>query len=341
MELETEINRFTGAVEDAVTYPILTKEINGYGGSRNGESSSLPAGGSLTRVAQGAIRDLLGWRYRADDPKGFLSALTKAVDLKVVEDHTEWTWRSRTFMVQADIGAVTGAQKSIYMRAKAAADQVLPLLDGLTPLRSDSNEEQFESVRAIVRNAWTELVNELAEASGPKIQRVDTYFKQLLGFSSPNNHGIVFSHPEKVSGSLGKLGKRFGFDKDGYLKVHEEQNFTNFLIIVDYTTSLLQTWHAQKQFLKRNDEGHKYLGTQLIRLSEELGVIVESVQEVYAAMDSVFFGPEERQVAVLNFDNQLSNEVEPITVSELLPGLNNLPVWNRPSSLKIPVRMVY
>jgi len=139
-----------------------------------------------------------------------------------------------------------------------------------------------------------------------------------LGFSSPNNHGIVFSHPEKVSGSLGKLGKRFGFDKDGYLKVHEEQNFTNFLIIVDYTTSLLQTWHAQKQFLKRNDEGHKYLGTQLIRLSEELGVIVESVQEVYAAMDSVFFGPEERQVAVLNFDNQLSNEVEPITVSELL-----------------------
>ena len=53
-------------------------------------------------------------------------------------------------------------------------------------------------------------------------------------------------------------------------------------------------------------------------------MIVESVQEAYDAMDSVFFGPEERQVAVLTFDTTLpadgtpTTDVEPITVAELL-----------------------
>ena len=50
-------------------------------------------------------------------------------------------------------------------------------------------------------------------------------------------------------------------------------------------------------------------------------MIVESVQEAYDAMDSVFFGQEERQVAVLTFDDTLNTpngEVEPITVAELL-----------------------
>jgi hypothetical protein len=316
-----ELKKITGVVEDAVTYPILTKEVNGYGyGRRNGDSAGASGGGSLTRMAQGAIRDLLGWRFRADDPKGFVAALSKAVDLGTVEGRVEWKWKARPFMVQADLGEVTGAQASIYTRAKAAADQVLPLLDGLTPLRADANEDQTESIRAIVRSAWRELVNELGVVSGPRIQRVDVYFSQLLGSSDPNNSIVneAFSHPELVKGNLGKLATRFGFKRDGVLTVDEEQNFTNFLIVVDYTTSLLQTWNAQKDFLIRNGSADKFLGTQLVRLSEELAVIVESVQEAYDAMDSVFFGQEERQVAVLVFDATIKGEVEPITVAELL-----------------------
>ena len=117
-----------GLVEDAVTFPILTKEVNSYGrGSRNG---NMPGGGggSLTRTAQGAMHDLLGWRYRADDPKGFLAALNKAVDLKEVEGHIESTWKSQPFTVQADLGEVTGAQASVYERATVALEQALPLL---------------------------------------------------------------------------------------------------------------------------------------------------------------------------------------------------------------------
>jgi hypothetical protein len=316
-----KFKKITGVVEDAVTYPILTKEVNGYrSGGRDGQSAGAPASGSLTRSAQGAIRDLLGWRYRANDPKGFVAALSKAVDLKEVEGHVEWTWKIRPFMVQADMGAVTGAQASIYKRAKAAADQVSPLLEGLKPLRADASEDQTASIRAIVRSAWTELVNEMGVVSGPRVQRVDEYFRQLLGSSDPGEEIVkkAFSQPELVKGNLGKLATRFGFERDGVLTVDEEQNFTNFLILVDYTTSLLQTWGAQKNFLIRNGSADKFLGTQLVRLSEELAVIIESVQEAYDAMDSVFFGPEERQVAVLTFDDTLTVDVEPITVAELL-----------------------
>jgi hypothetical protein len=312
-----DIKNITGAVEDAVTYPILVKEVDGYGsGSRGGGASNLSGGGSLTSAAQGAMRDLLGWRYRADDPKGFLAALNKAVDMKETEGYTDWVWNTRPFMAQADMGEITGAQASIYKRAKISAEQVFLLLSGLTPLRPDVDKEQAESIQALVRTAWAELVNELTVVSGPRIQRVDLYFEQLLGSSDPESIKDVLSNPETVDGNLGKLSGRFGFKRDGVLTVDEEQNFTNFLIIVDYTTSLLQTWAAQKKFLTRKNDGNKFLGTQLIRLSEELAVIVESVQEIYAAMDSVFFGPEERQVAVLDFGN--SSGIEPITVAELL-----------------------
>jgi hypothetical protein len=51
-----------------------------------------------------------------------------------------------------------------------------------------------------------------------------------------------------------------------------------------------------------------------VRLSEQLEVIVESVHEVYDAMDSVFFGPEERQVTLINFP--AGSGLETITVAE-------------------------
>lgn len=321
-------NPIADAVDDLATYPILTKEVGGYGGrsSRSGNASSASGGGSLTRAAQGAIRDLLGWRYRADDPKGFLAALNKAVDLKEVEGHIESTWKARPFMVQADLGEVTGAQASIYERARVAIEHALPLLDGLKPLRPDADLESTESMRSMVRSALVEMLAELGNVGGPRVQRVNDYFRRLLGklpFTPEelfkNEYFLeVLRKPEKVNGQLGDLRDRFGLQRKRVLIVEEERNFTNFLILVDYTTSLLQTWVSQKSFIERNDSQGKFLGTQLVRLSQMLNVIVESVHEAYDAMDSVFFGPEERDVTEIVFD------VDPrISVAELLGWVEN------------------
>ena len=316
---DTELNNL---LDEALTYPILTKGVNGHAG-RNGTGPAGDGGGSLTRTAQGAIRDLLGWRYRADDAKGFLAALNKAVDLKEVEGHVEWTWNARPVTVKADLGEVTGAQASIYERARVAVEHALPLLDMLKPLRPDADEQGTESLRAIVRSAFMELVGELSNVGGPRIHRVNEYFSRLLGLSSELfKPSILFAdlkfleligQPEKVGGTLGSLATRFGLQRELVLTVEEERNFTNFLILVDYTTSLLQTWVAQKGFIERNDEQNKFLGTQLVRLSQMLNVIVESVHQAYDAMDSVFFGPEERDVTEIVFDGEPR-----ITVAELL-----------------------
>jgi hypothetical protein len=317
-----DIEEIRKAVEEAVTYPLLTKGVNGYrNGSRNGDSPGGSGGGTLTRSAQGAVSDLLGWRYRTDDPKGFLAALNKAVNLKEVEGHVESTWNTRPFMVKADLGEVTGAQASIYERARVAVEHALPLLDALKPLRPDADDESTASIRAMVRSSLTELVTELASVGGPRIQRVNDYFTRLLNidtfepttlFQNPVFLDVV-QHPENVSGTLGQLRKRFGFETRLVLTVDEERNFTNFLIVVDYTTSLLQTWVSQKAFIERSNATNKFLGTQLVRLSQALNVIVESVHEAYDAMDSVFFGPEEREVTEIEL-----NDHRQITVAELL-----------------------
>jgi hypothetical protein len=316
-----ELDKLRDVVEEAVTYPVLTKGVNGYGGSRNGHMPASQDGGPLTRTAQGAIRDLIGWRYRADDPKGFVAALNKAIDLKEVEGRVEPTWKkTRPFTVQADLGEVTGAQASIYERARVAVEHALPLLEALKPLRPDADEESTESVRSMVRSALTELVAELACVGGPRIHRINEYFTRLLGvtrfdiaFFQTVEFANLVGHPEDVPGALGELRVRFGLRRELVLIVEEERNFTNFLILVDYTTTLFQTWVAQKSFIERNDQPDKFLGTQLVRLSQMLNVIVESVCEAYDAMDSVFFGPQERAVTEIEFNGEPR-----ITVAELL-----------------------
>ena len=80
MAIQDQIEDFTSTVEDAVSYPILTRDASDYPVSRNGSSGSYGSGNgvtSITRTAKQTIRDVLAWRYRADDPKGFLAALNK------------------------------------------------------------------------------------------------------------------------------------------------------------------------------------------------------------------------------------------------------------------------
>src|SRR3954469_16666190 len=174
------------AFEDATAYPLLTDDITSY--DRSGSGSSQMGGSGIGRVVDGAIRDVLAWRPKDDDPKGFVSALTQAFELYQVEGHTEWKWVQRSYAIDAELGAVTGAQASIYARARSFLDQSMPLLNGLKPLRPDFDPEDTEAARAIATSSLTELVNELGQEGGPRVTRVDQLFDLLLGRKDdPNN----------------------------------------------------------------------------------------------------------------------------------------------------------
>jgi len=232
---------------------------------------------------------VLGVRPRVTDPKGFVSALTQAFACERVAGHTECRWNPRSYAaeVRADLGAVTGAQGSLYSQARTVLAQCLPLLDGLTPLVAGVDPEDSAAVRAVVRSQLTELVNEIGTEGGPRVTRVEGLFAALLDDpAAPAGH--------VTGGSLGQLHEVLGIERARVNTVDEEQNLTNARLVVDWLRALRGSWDASAAVF--GGSGEAYLGTSLLQLSRLLAVAGESVEELEAALDSVFLGAAERQV---------------------------------------------
>jgi len=300
--------RITRDVEDAISYPILTEEI-GYRSSPVGipaGGGGIPGGGGLGQVAARAVSEVLGWKPNTSDPRGFVGALTQAFTLTDVEGHVESTWTPRTYAVQTDLGGgITGAQASLYTRAKTALDNTLPLLEGLYPLDPEADPEYVKALREMARSQMTEIVKEFGVVGLPSILRIDTYFGILLGQNpaliSP---GSVQFDPDIIGGTLGELRDMYGISFVGNKfnnSVEDEQDITNFRVISDYMTSLLQSWIANRNFFRLGTTTPAFFGTQLVLISRQFTVIAETVNEVRFALDSVFIGPNERQSLLLEF----------------------------------------
>jgi len=238
----------------------------------------------LKQTVDNALLEVLGRKLKTDDPKAFLTSLDRSFPLEQFEGHTMFKWTPRTYAVQTELGGgITGAQASIYHRAKAALDDALPLLDGLYPLLPAPDLQEVEAARAIIRTEFIELANELGVEGGPRVQRVDDIFSLLRQ-------------------KLDDVEQFFGLNRDNVITVEEEQNLTNFLVIRDYIGGLEAAWSGARGFRSEFvGTGPKFLGTQLVLLSRALSVVAESVDETYLVMDSVFLGPSERQTVRIDF----------------------------------------
>jgi len=279
---------------DFAAFPVLTEAVT---------LPQLPASGagpssSVGQTVEAALREALGWRPRANDPRGFSAALVHSFDRREIEGHTMATWTPRSYaaQVQADLGAITGAQASLYSRSRVALDAALPLLDGLYPLDPAADPQDTEAIRTIVRSELNELVAELGVEGGPRLSRVDDLLDQLLGT-------LQKRVPGEVGGQLKLLQDRFGLVSARVDTVEEEENLTNFLILVDYVREIDTSWRAQRGFFDpTNPTATPFLGTQLVLLSRSLAVVAESVTEVGFTLDSVFIGAAERLAIRLRFD---------------------------------------
>jgi Putative Ig domain len=306
---KSQAERATRDVEDAVTYPLLTEQVTfprSGGGPTTGVSSS-PGGAALGQTAALAIGDILGWKVSGTDPKGFVGALTQAFTLTDVEGHVEASWNPRTYAVQTDLGGgITGAQASLYTRAKDALDQSLSLLDGLYPLDPDADPEYVKALREMARSQMTEIVREFGVVGLPSILRIDTYFEILLGQHPIRTSTPIQFDPDQIKGTLGQLRDSYGIYFRGNPfnnSIEDEQDITNFRVISDYMTSLLQSWIANREFFIVSPNRVAFFGTQLVLISRQLNVIAETVDEVRFALDSVFIGPNERQTLLLKFSD--------------------------------------
>jgi hypothetical protein len=305
----TTIEGAVEAVQDAVAYPVLTEEI-GYPPSplaRSPGMTSSGQAGSVGQIATKTISDVLGWQVK-NDQKAFVGALTASFPITLDEGRTVARWTPRSYAIQTDLsGGITGAQASIYTRAKEALDQSLPLLEGLYPLFQEAKPDDVTAIRASVSSQFSDLVGELSQMGGPRVARVTQLFSLLLGQPFPIDPALaltfpVETNPDLIGGSLGRLRAEFGFGTDDDLinTVVDEQNATNFRIISDYVTSLAQSWLNNLPFFGLNAT-RPFFGTQLVLLSRQLSVIAETVNEVRFTMDSVFIGPAERQTLRIQF----------------------------------------
>ncbi|MFZ4656174.1 MAG: hypothetical protein ACOYNY_04135 [Caldilineaceae bacterium] len=298
-------------------FPELTIEV----GPSTTRSAGATTASPLAQTVENALREVLAWRPRSSDAKGFVAALNQAFTGNEVDGHMEFTWTPRSYAVQADMGEVTGAQASIHARARHALEHTVPLLEGLTPLRADADAEDSEAARSLVISQLTELVNELGQPGGPRLDRVDGLFSMLLG------DGNYHDNPEAVEGLFGLLRDRFGLRRDQVNNVPEEQNLTNLFIGIDHTLALRQSWKTVHHFFNR-EGSDVFLGTQLVLFSRAFNTVADSVQELYFVFDSLFLGAAERQTVKLRLGNRL------ITIAELFSWVERFVTEEAPQIIR-------
>ncbi|HWQ31856.1 MAG TPA: carboxypeptidase regulatory-like domain-containing protein [Blastocatellia bacterium] len=280
--LVTPTSSIQESVSDIASY-MPTAQMTWPDGGRGGwgtPGAQAPLGQTVTN----ALTEVLGRKLKTDDPQALIASLDRSFTPVQVESRIEYKWTPRTYAVMTELGGgLSGAQASIYHRAKAALDDALPLLDGLYPLLPDFDPQETGAVRSIVRKEFEELVDELGIEGGPRTQRVDDLF------------GIL-------KDQLIRLEQEFGFgDQSQVNTVEEEQNLTNYFVVRDYIFGLEEAWSGAGGFRSQFTGKSKFLGTQLVLLSRALSVVAESVDEVSLTMDSVFLGPSERQTVRINF----------------------------------------
>jgi hypothetical protein len=268
-------------------------------------SVSAPAspGGDLQGIVESALGGILGHIQRTDNPKTLVDTLTQTFTARQVDGRTVYDWNPQSVSVRAsDLGGgITGAQASLYHRAKTAIQDGIRLLTALTPLKPSADRENMEATRSIIRTEMQELLVELGARGGPRILRVDNLFQLLLGEDADSGN-------QRPGGQLKKLAEYFGLVRGQINTVEEEQNYSNFLTLKDYLQSLRRSWVDYKR--TQDSSAGAYIGTQLVRLSQALAVVAESVQEVYRIMELFFLGPEERLSVYIDFTRAEADDEE-------------------------------
>ena len=266
--------------------------------SRSGASGTLTTGaesrgGSLQQLVDNALGSVL-CRHPNSDPQVFLDSLEKAFTPHQEDNRTIYLWNPCSYgaRIETDLGgAITGAQASLFNRAKTSLGDALKLLDHIHPLNPAADPQNMEATRSTVRTEIIELLNELGLPEGPREQRVDSLFQVLIGDTTVNDSYEV------VGGQMQQLADAFGLERSLINTVSEEHNYSNYLTMRDYLISLRDSW---TQYSSDSGAG-AYIGTQLVLLSQALSVIAQSVEETYRIMDLYFLGPAERRSVWIDF----------------------------------------
>jgi hypothetical protein len=151
---------------------------------------------------------------------------------------------------------------------------------------------------------------------------VNDKFNLLLGTSN-----LAVTEQLDPACQLAILRDRFGLRRNSVNTIAEEENLTNFLIVVDHLKSLRITWNNNVQFFDRSGTD-PFLGTQLVLLSRALGNVAEGVDEVRYVLSTVLLDEAEQQTILIEYPGQT-----PLFVSELLNWIEHVATVEGPQLL--------
>jgi hypothetical protein len=270
---------------------------------------------------------VLGGLPKQDGP-AIAAALAASFKLDEYEGRVRATWVPRSYSGLINAGpSVTGAQASLATFARTALDQTLPLIDSLTPLDVGADPQDVDAMRAILRATWMELVDELGTEGGPRVARADQLAHQLAGDGTKPFGGFV-----QFFGQLLGVLKNGELDRSRVVLTSEETTLTDFIVVSDYIRNIVNAWNQYKATFGGTPAAARDLGSGLVRVERALTVIDEAVDEVYAALDSVFVGPDERLTTT--FPLTIGTAQSSMAIEELLSWVQSFARTEAPALIE-------
>ncbi|MEA2443419.1 MAG: hypothetical protein QOJ12_711 [Thermoleophilales bacterium] len=319
-----------GNIEDLAAWPVITRELD-YGGSSGGRGGGTRGDQSRLRpVVQAELRRVLGGLPKADGAT-IQAALQASFELHEYEGMVKYKWVPRSYTGLINTGpGVTGAQASVATFARTALDASLPIIERVPTLDIGADPQELEAARAILRSAWIEFVEELAVEGGPRAARADQ-LATLLQEAYVPRFGILLGviETDATGHAVRDADNELVIVRTGVVLTAEETTLGDFIAIADYIRHTADAWDSYHRRFLGVGAGTRDLGTGLVRVERSLTVIDESVDEVYASLDSVFVGPDER--LTITFDTPAG---DPMAIEELLSWVQSFARTEAPALIE-------
>ena len=131
-------------------------------------------------------------------------------------------------------GQLSVDQASLHRQASVIATDALRALDTIQSFSNLAESERVEALRALVRAEIKSIVDEMGRVDGPRPERIDTFFKALLGTTNSGGNLNLFGQRAFVNASV--VGTT----------VPNETEVARFKLLKDYAVTLRGVWKSYK-----------------------------------------------------------------------------------------------
>ena len=258
----------------------------------------VPSAATLSSAAgEKKVNDLFRQFFGGKNlkPVEMVEKLGQRVQAKKVEGRATPEFEITPRPLSGTSGPTSGqsvAQTSLSERANAALADAEKRLDALKPMKTPSDPENLDALRAVTLTTYKRLVGELGFGGGLRGTRVERHFDLLIGVQPAN--GPIDLQPKSL---LKKIEDAFSLKIGAEVKTTEDSaNLANFRIVKENLFDIYRGWTGFKKEVE-ND-----FSELTAKLSRKLAVLDDEVTDVETAMDEAGYDANDRESDIIDSD---------------------------------------